>query len=130
MSIHPPVGEILDPATATPPAELSVSGFVCVKPDGQPFWHSARATVEDSLFACFGGEEPGSRRLERLAEEGWRCIPIGGGPAAPFRSALVEADKQAESGLCCFGKEGMHSALKAIRRAISAVGVQGGLTEA
>jgi hypothetical protein len=121
-SMNPPT-----PDTASPPETLVVAGYVCVDPEGAPHWPSAAATIEASLRACFGPADP--KRLNRLTEQGWRCIPIEGGPAAPIRKALAEADKQAESGLCCFGREGMHSALKAVRRAASDAGVQGGLTE-
>lgn len=116
------------PATVPAPDDLAVNGFVCIDPQGQPFWPSARATIDESLYACFGNEPRGSVRLHRLAEEGWRCIPIEGGPAQPIRKALAEADKQAESGLCCFKPENMRSALVAVRRAAQEAGVQGGLT--
>jgi hypothetical protein len=80
--------EIKSPLVDDIPATLGVSGYVCVH-NGVPHWPSARATLLDCLSANFGPFD--DKRLAEVAEQGWRCVPIGGGPAAPERTDLIAA---------------------------------------
>jgi hypothetical protein len=65
---------LLTPATAPLTSDIPVTGFVCVRPDGEPFWPSAHGSASESLRACFGPADPW--RLDDLARDGWRCVPI------------------------------------------------------
>jgi hypothetical protein len=66
---------LLTPATAPLTRDFDFVGWVCVAPEGDPHWGSARSAMTDSLHACFGAATP--ERLDSLARKGWRCVPIG-----------------------------------------------------
>jgi hypothetical protein len=73
--------DLMRPDTATRLAHMPAEGFVCVGPTGAPYWESARATAEESMLQCFG--RASDLRLDDVARDGWRCVPVSIWPPTP-----------------------------------------------
>ncbi len=76
--------------------QYSFIGYICVSPNGVPFWDSAMPTVAESVGRCFGYRSVWE--LHRLGDEGWRCVPIG---ATAPRTEARRAETR--SGSACEG---------------------------
>lgn len=76
-------------------AGTKTAGFVCVAPDGVPFWPSTKTTEAESRKACFGPCD--EWRLSDLKREGWRCEPItlGASPAPAATPGVPDSLREA-----------------------------------
>jgi hypothetical protein len=63
-----------DPRPFTP-----TLAYLCVDPKGVPYLPSLNEDRASSLAACFGPNQT-QKRLDDLAEAGWRCVPVNIAP--------------------------------------------------
>ncbi len=66
--------------------QQALSGYVCIDPEGKPFWPSARATREESLRICFGAYN--EVHLRDCFGKGWTCRALATAPTAPESAAV------------------------------------------